>query len=263
VGRLVSDVSPDDRGFALGHGLFETLLWVDHHLGHWDAHLARLERGSKVLGLPKPDQVECRNAVEKALIAAGSPSRAAVRLNWSAGVGGRGLDAPIQPQPVLTATAAVVAPPRGPASLATVEVRRNEHSPASRLKTLSYLDNVLARAEARAAAADEALMLNTAGEVACAAAANVFWIRHGVVCTPALACGVLDGIMRADTLRACTRLGLPFEEVQASPALLRGMPMFLTNSLVGVRAVSRLDGRELPPSPEIVTLARTVNPASR
>ena len=247
-------IAVDDRGFTLGHGLFETVLAVDGLLVQWKAHLDRLARGCPALGLPQPDPDGCRDAALAALAAAGRPQRAAVRLNWSAGGGGRGLEAPARPDPVLTATAAAISPPADSVSLATAHVRRNEHSPASRLKTLAYLDNVLARAQARAAGADEALMLNTAGEIACAAAANVFWIADGAILTPALECGVLDGVVRAEVLRACAALELPHEEVRAGPASLRGAPMFVTNSLLGVCSVARLDGESLPPSSLVVSL---------
>lgn len=252
----MSQVRADDRGFALGHGLFETILF-DGELRHWQAHLDRMARGCAALGLPAPHPEACRRAAEAALdqIPAG---RAAVRLNWSAGSGGRGLEPPAELSPVLTATAAPAAAPVGPARLATASVRRNETSPAARLKTLAYLDNVLARAEARAAGADEALMLNTRGEVACAAAANVFWIRDGAVFTPALGCGVLDGIVRARVLAACARLGVPTHEVRAEPQALAGAAIFLTNSLIGVRAVAALDGAAAPPSPLVDELSHIV-----
>eukprot|EP01030_Chromulinospumella_sphaerica_P018344 gene18344-18201_t len=111
------------------------------------------------------------------------------------------------------ATASASPAPAGPAVLVTVGVRRNEHSPASRLKTLSYLDNVLARREAGGA---EALMLNTAGEIACAAVANLFWVRDGRLFTPALDCGVLDGIMRGVVIDRARAKGIAVEEVACS-----------------------------------------------
>lgn len=251
-------VPADDRGFALGHGLFETVLFVRGEPVFWAAHLDRLARGCAVLGLPPPDPQACRRAADAALAEADAPARAAVRLNWSAGSGGRGLDPPAALGPRLSATAAAAASPAGPVTLATAAVRRNETSPASRLKTLAYLDNVLARAEARSAGAEEALMLNTRGEVACAAAANVFWIAEGAVCTPALACGVLDGIVRAEVLRACARLDIPAYEVRARPEEVRGTPMFLTNSLIGVRPVRRWDGAATPASPLTDALAEAL-----
>lgn len=239
-------VPHDDRGLLLGDGLFETLLARGGVLEHWEAHLARLIAGCAVLGLPAPDGAAalrlCQQAVEDAGL-----SRAAVRLTLTAGSGGRGLDRPAQAQPRMFATANASPAPVGPAQLVTVGVRRNEHSPVSRLKTLSYLDNVLARREAGPA---EALMLNTAGEVACAAAANIFWVEDGRLLTPALDCGVLNGIMRGVVIARARAKGITVEEVRADRAALDGATgLFLTNSLIGVRPVSMLDGRAVPESP--------------
>jgi len=259
----MTDIPLDDRGFTLGHGLFETVLWANERLEHWDAHVERLERGCRTLRLPPPDRGQMHQAALVALDAAGSPIRAAVRLNWSAGSGGRGLDLPAQLAPRLTASAASLAAASGPVRMVTAQVRRNDRSPTSRLKSLSYLDNVIARAEAREAGADEALMLNTAGEIACAAAGNVFWVRHEEVFTPDLGCGVLDGIMRREVIAACHALGLPVQEVYANPGRMAGAPMFLTNSLVGVQPVASLDGRDLPKSPLVSTIAKAVSRASR
>ncbi len=252
----------DDRGFTLGHGLFETVLWTPAGPAHWEAHRERLERGCGVLGLPRPDPGELLATAEAAVGEAGRPPRAAVRINWSAGPGARGLDPPEVYAPVLTASAAPLGDPPGPARLATAKVRRNDRSPTSRVKSLSYLDNVLARAEARAAGADEALMLNTVGEVACAAAANVFWIRHDEVFTPDLECGVLDGIMRREVIAACHRLGVPVQRVFANPGRIAGAPMFITNSLSGVRPVASLDGVTLPGSMLVKTIAKALIPGT-
>jgi branched-chain amino acid aminotransferase/4-amino-4-deoxychorismate lyase len=259
----MTDIPLDDRGFTLGHGLFETVLWTDGAPAYWDAHVERLERGCRTLRLPTPDRAALRAAADAALAAAGAPKRAAIRLNWSAGSGDRGLDPPSDPQPRLTASASALGPPPGPAKLVTAHVRRNDRSPVSRLKSLSYLDNVIARAEAREAGADEALMLNTAGEVACAAAANIFWVRHEEVFTPDLGCGVLDGIMRRQVIAACHGLGVPLQEVYTNPGRIGWTPMFLTNSLVGVRPVASLDGRDLPESKLIASIAKAISRAPK
>ncbi|RAK64793.1 aminotransferase class IV [Phenylobacterium kunshanense] len=258
----MTDIRIDDRGFTLGHGLFETVLWAPAGPAHWDAHRERLERGCRTIGLPLPDRGELLAAAEGAAARLGGAERGAVRINWSAGPGARGLDPPDVFAPVLTASASPLGPPPGPVTLATAKVRRNDRSPASRVKSLSYLDNVLARAEARAAGAEEALMLNTAGEVACAAAANIFWIRHEEVFTPDLDCGVLDGIMRREVIAACHRLGVPVQEVFANPGRIAGAPMFITNSLVGLRSVSSLDGAPLPASPLVKAIVKVLSPGT-
>ncbi|RYF87832.1 MAG: 4-amino-4-deoxychorismate lyase, partial [Caulobacteraceae bacterium] len=204
-------VPHDDRGLLLGDGLFETILARGGVLEHWAAHLMRLTAGCATLGLPSPDGAMALRLCEQAVADAGL-SRAAVRLTLTAGSGGRGLDRPAQAQLRLFATASASPPPTGPVDLVTVGVRRNEQSPASRLKTLSYLDNVLARREAGGA---EALMLNTAGQLACAAAANLFWSQGGRLLTPALDCGVLDGITRGAVIARARARGVPVEEVRA------------------------------------------------
>lgn len=259
----MTEIPLDDRGFTLGHGLFETVLWAGGTLEYWDAHAERMARGCRALGLPEPSPTALLTAAEEAVLAAGRPERAAVRLNWTAGSGVRGLDPPTRYEPRLTASAAASAAPVVPVRLATAKVRRNDRSPAARLKSLSYLDNVIARDEARAAGAEEALMLNTAGEVACAAAANVFWIRHEEVFTPSLDCGVLDGVMRRQAIAACHALGIPVEEVFATPSRVAGAPMFITNSLIGVRQAASLDAIALPGSPLIAAIAKAVSRARK
>ena len=246
----------DDRGLLLGDGLFETLLWVDGQVECLDAHLARLEAGCQTLGLPAPDLDEaarlCRAAPGEAGLDTG---RAAVRLTLTAGSGGRGLERPAAPVIRLAARAAAAIPVSTPADLVLARTRRNEGSPAARLKTLSYLDNVLARSEARAAGADEAVMLNNRGDLACAAAANLFWIADDRLFTPALSCGVLNGIVRARVLAKAAALGAPTVVVAARIEALEGaQAVFLTNSLIGIRPVARFEGRAFAPHPLVERL---------
>lgn len=248
----------DDRGFTLGDGVFETVLAEGGRLVCLDLHLARLARSAAIIGLPMPDVEHARAAAVRALEDSGlTRNRAAVRVNWSAGSGGRGLDRPPSPAPKLTAMAAAAPRVMGPATLHVASVRRNESSPASRAKTLSYLDNVMARREARAAGADEAVLLNTCGELACAAAANLFWIREDRLFTPALACGALDGTVRRQLLDCATALGVKTAEVAVDAVVLSTADaVLLTNSLIGVRHASM--GGGLRTHPLIATLASTV-----
>jgi len=241
----------DDRGLTLGDGLFETVLAVGRDLVLWNEHVARLQRGSVALGLPTPAPDELLTAARTALEEAGlKDARAAVRLTWTAGSGGRGLDRPAPMTGRLYAVAAPAPESDQMARLAMATIRRNPASPTSRFKTLSYVDNVLARAEARAAGADEALLLNTSGELACAAAANLFWAEGEALYTPRLDCGVLDGVVR-DMIVGQAGVA----EVRAWPACLeRATAVYLTNSLIGVREAVSLDARPL--SRDGVMLAR-------
>jgi branched-chain amino acid aminotransferase/4-amino-4-deoxychorismate lyase len=253
-------IPTDDRGFTLGDGLFETVLAREGRLSRPAAHLDRLAAGCASLGLAAPDRALAERLMLQALTDAGlTDSRAAVRLTLSAGSGGRGLDRPEAPVPRLVASAHPAAKPQAPARLITSQVRRNDRSPAARLKALSYLDNVLARAEARATGADEALMLNTRDQVACAAAANLFWIEGEVLVTPPLDCGALAGTMRAQVLEAASRLGVVVREVAAAPeAIASARAIFLTNALIGVRPVREFDGRSLGPHPLAARLGDAV-----
>jgi len=239
----------DDRGLLLGDGLFETLLFTRGELVLAEAHTGRMAHGAAMLGLPAPAPaafVECALA---AIREAGlSQARAAVRVTLTAGSGGRGLDRPTELVPRLFATAAPSTRPTATAALVVAQARRNQASPASRLKTLAYLDNVLARREATAAGAGEAVMLNTLGEVACAAAANLFWLKHDVLFTPAPETGCLDGIMARQVAAAAATLAIEVRQVRAPAEALAGADaIFLTSSLIGVRP-AYMAGRP-PPAP--------------
>ena len=251
-------VPPDDRGLLLGDGLFETILFRAGRPVLWEEHVQRLARGCAVLGLDEPDTEHLVQAALTALSTTGlQQARAAVRLTWTAGSGSRGLERSPAVQPRLIATAAPSQRPAGPAILALSAIRRNETSPTSRLKSLSYLDNILARRQARSAGADEALVLNTRGELAGCTAANLFWLEGNRLNTPALDCGVLDGIMRAQVLAAAPALGLKPVEIRTDVQALDGAAaIFITNSLIGVREAAALDGRALAVDERIKGLAQ-------
>ena len=250
----------DDRGLLLGDGLFETILWRDGGLVLLEDHAARMAAGCQTLGLPVPEALHLAECAGRAIERTGlAHARAAVRLTLTAGSGSRGLERPAIVQARLFGQASESPVLTEPVTLATARVRRNANSPASRLKTLAYLDNVLARREARLAGAEEALMLNGRDEVSCAAAANVFWVDDDRLFTPALDCGVLEGVMRRQVLMAARRLGADAREVrEPAEALASAQAIFLTSSLAGVRRATRLDGRELGSHPLIDELGKAV-----
>jgi branched-subunit amino acid aminotransferase/4-amino-4-deoxychorismate lyase len=126
--------------------------------------------------------------------------------------------------------------------------RRNALSPTSRLKALPYLDNLIAREEAHARGADEALMLDTSGHLACASVANIFLWEGERLVTPAEECGILPGVTRAAILALAERQKIDVvEDMIAPPRLAQCDGAFLTNSLIGVMPLSRLDERDLAP----------------
>lgn len=245
----------DDRGLLLGDGLFETLLVTEGVVQDLASHLERMASGCLALGLPMLDRAAAAEEIVRAA-ASCAAQRAAVRLTLTAGSGGRGLDRPETTAVRLFATAAPSPRPEGPARVILAAARRNEGSIASRHKTLSYLDCVLARRQAREAGADEALMLNNRGEIASAAAANVFWVREGRLFTPALDCGVLAGTMRRRVIQAAESLGVETLEVHEAPVSLeRAEALFLTNALIGIRPVETYAGAPFAESRLVMRLA--------
>jgi branched-chain amino acid aminotransferase len=244
----VARIDPRDRGFTLGDGLFETLAARDGHPVDLPEHLARLARGSTVLELPLPvEATEVAMAIAQVLEANGlSAGPAALRLTLSRGVGSRGLLLPLDPKPNLVITASTFPHVLAHFDAATVPIRRNEGSPLSRIKSLNYLDNVLAQQQAQALGAQEALMLNNQGRIAGFARGNVFALIDGVWVTPPLADGVLDGITRAKILQNAHKHGFKVAERSLERAEIdRIGALFITNSLLGAVPIGRLDGQEM------------------
>src|ERR1700736_2795516 len=213
-GRIVmaeeAHVSIADRGLLLGDGLFETMAVHNAQVFDLNAHLERLASGLGVLGFVQAvDLPKLRSGIAR-YVAAEEASCAVLRVTVTRGAGPRGLAPPEAPRPAIFMTLSPMpALRKTPLSLHVATVtRRNEHSALSRIKALPYLDNVLALSEARAHGADDALLLNTRGTIACASVANVFAIRDGRLQTPPVCDGALPGTMRAVVLCLAKQAGL-------------------------------------------------------
>jgi branched-chain amino acid aminotransferase len=237
-------LAPDDRGFTLGDGLFETMRAYGGRVFRLRAHLERLRASADRLGIPVPPDLE--DAV-RATVAASGLDSAAVRLTVSRGVGGVGLAPPEPARPTVVITARPYAPAERWYSdgLRTVFARGrlSEHALTAGMKRLGYLDQVAAQAEARAAGADEALFLDTAGHLAEGAASNVFLVVGGALWTPPLSCGVLPGITRGVVLELAAASGIPVREEPVPPGALRDADeAFLTSSLRALVPVVAIGG---------------------
>ncbi len=250
VARNQARIDVADRGLLLADGLFETLRAYDGRPFRLADHLQRLGRAAVELGIPLPvDMPDLAGAVD-ALLAANRllQGDAALRITLTRGVGQRGLLPPENPEPTLMITATAYHPPEAAAMSAVfVAIRRNEGSPLSRLKSLNYLDNVLAARDAAAQGADEAIMLNNRGHAVCGARSNVFALVEDVLVTPPLADGALGGITRHLVLEAVRDLGLQAAERSLLPGELEhAREIFLTNSLLEIMPLGRLGPRDLP-----------------
>jgi branched-subunit amino acid aminotransferase/4-amino-4-deoxychorismate lyase len=245
----------DDRGLLLGDGLFETVLVADGAPRLLEDHLRRWRQGADLLGLPEPPRSAALTPlIDEAIHRAAIPW-GALRLNWSRGGGGRGIDLPSAKDPPLepsfwlqlSAWRPTFAPVRVMVSEAE---RRHPGNVASRCKTLAYGWAVQARREARAAGADDALVRNTAGDLCCATTANLVLRLGGCWLTPPASSGCLPGVMRGRALA----LGLVQEAPLTLGALEEAEGGLLLNSLdcrplapwrQGVREGARMEAREL------------------
>lgn len=238
-------VSPRNRGLTLGDGLFETILAVNRVALWREEHLARLKASAQVLGIGFPAD-EIRTALD-ALLAAGGENPHVLRLTLTRGATARGLGGASK-EPVVIATldpfdTRLIGQP---ATLITSRFRRSTSSIAATHKTLSYADNIAAAREADGAGADDALLLNTDGRVACTTIANIFVVKGKRLITPARSEAILPGIIRSVVLAEAKALGFTAEETTINPEqLLDADAVFLTNSLRLVRPVTHIDGNAM------------------
>jgi branched-chain amino acid aminotransferase len=217
-----------DRGLTLGDGVFDTAAAHNGRVFLRDAHLERFAAAAKALAIPFPG-AEASEALDALAAAIGDGT---VRLTLTRGRGARGLAPPKDPKPLLFGAATPAPRPFPILSLATTAIRRNETSPAARIKALPYLDAIFGFEEARAKGADEALFLNTQGRVVCLASANLFAVFGLQVATPRLSDGVLAGTVRAFVLSKAADLGLKaIERSLDFSDLLRADALFATSSL--------------------------------
>ncbi|MBT3359495.1 MAG: 2-keto-4-methylthiobutyrate aminotransferase, partial [Rhodospirillales bacterium] len=240
VGEGEARIRVDDRGFLLGDGVFETIAVRDSNPLRLERHLARLAHGLRVCGIVPPYSRDDLEAAVRRTAEENGIEHGTIRLTVSRGPAPRGLRPPTKASPSVLIMAFVqsLAPPKPVKAVIAASTRRNEHSPLSRIKSLNYLEGILALKEAEDRGADEALLLNTAGFLAEASAANVFCVIGGKTATPPTRDGALPGVMRAAVIEA-----IGAAEQSITPDQLESASeVFLSNS-GGIRAVVEIDGR--------------------
>lgn len=252
-------ISPADRGFTLGDGIFETIRVANGAPRHLPLHLARLRQGADQLGLAVPLSGAQFQTAISALLAASALQNATLRITLTRGAGPRGLLPPANPTPTLLITCApfIAAAPEISAIICQ-STRRNEFSPLSHIKSLNYLDSITARREAAARGAEDAIMLNTKGDAVAASAANLFVLQNGSWATPPVRDGALAGTLRARLL-AC---GLAHEAPLPPESLFSAACVCLGNAL-SVRMLTMLDGQALQTNAAAAQALRLVWEAAR
>lgn len=232
-------ISVFDRGLLYGDGLFEVLRTWDGRAVDLEAHLDRLYASASALELRAIERTRLAAAARATITAAG-PGDHRIRILITRGPG-----AVTAPMAELGPGRAIVIAEPLPALPVTVSLAVVDWPlpPGPGHKRLAYVDHLIARELARRAGADEAIRLDTRGEVAECSTANLFAVIAGEVVTPPLATGALPGVTRARVLALCPGLGLVARERPLGlPAVRTADELFVTSAVRGVVPANRLDG---------------------
>jgi 4-amino-4-deoxychorismate lyase len=237
-------IDPADRGLAYGDGLFETIAIRRGLVRYLDFHLERLAAGCARLHIDCPPKAELEGKIRQA---AGVFERGTIKLILTRGTGPRGY-APPRPA---TPTIILLADPderRFESALAvvTLRTRLSEHEVLAGIKHLCRLEQVLGRLELDQLDADEGLMATTRGTVIGGTSRNLFAVFGSEIKTPDLTLAGIEGVMRRAVLAGAAEAGYKADVTVLSEADLRAADeIFMTNALVGIQSVTRLDERPL------------------
>jgi branched-chain amino acid aminotransferase len=243
-------VSVFDHGLLFGDGIFEGIRFYNGRVFRLEQHLERLWNSARSICLTIP---MTRQEMTEALLETIRQNHLRdgyIRLVVTRGVGNLGLNPEQCKNPsviIIVATIALYHEDfyRKGLSIVTVATRRS--NPASlnpAVKSLNYLNNVMARIEANLASADEALMLNDAGNVAECTADNVFIIKHGQIFTPPITAGALQGITRSVVFDIGSEFGIKVIEADFTRHdIFVADECFLTGTAAEIVPVVKADGR--------------------
>lgn len=237
-----------DRGFLYGDGVFETMRSYSGEIFLLKRHMERLRRSAELIGLMLPkDEAATVEAIRETL-RANDLENAIIRVSVTRGTGPRGIDPTVETSPTFVVMAwPFTAYPaeyfeRG-VELIIAQTRRNSASSLDPgIKSMNFLNNILAKGEASRAGAFDALMLNPEGHVAECTVSNIFFVRDGVVHTPSLASGILAGMTREHVISMARGLGHSLKEgLYAPDELFSAHEVFLTGTSIEVLPVRRVD----------------------
>lgn len=260
-------VSAFDHGFLYGDGLFESMTVTNRRIFKFSEHLDRMERSARALKLTLPETRERIAGIVKECVRKSNVDNVYLRVVVSRGAGYPLLDPRVTDKATLAVLLHDPAPPAETGSsyrakgaglrLKTAGVRKvPSESFEARVKSLNYLNNVMARIEAVESGFDEAVLLDVRGFVAEAPGENIFVVKGGVLKTPK-AHNVLDGITRKVVLEIAEQEGIPAEEADLTLYdLYTADECFLTSSFSRVHAVAEVDGRPIPAPGSITTRLR-------
>lgn len=253
-GQLVpkeqATVSVYDHGLLYGDGVFEGMRSYSGNVFQLTEHLDRLWQSALAIALTIPTTKEALAAEVNRTLQANSLVDAYIRLVVTRGSGSLGLDPNrcSNPQVIIITDKIALYPDefyRDGLDLITAATIRNHPAALSpRIKSLNYLNNIMAKIEGLRAGCVEALMLNHKGEVAECTGDNIFIISRGRLCTPPIDAGILEGITRNAVIELARQLEIPVAEIPMTRHdVMVADECFLTGSAAEVIPVVRLDGR--------------------
>jgi 4-amino-4-deoxychorismate lyase len=250
-GKAGDSVSALDRGFQYGDGIFETLAVANGEPLLWDAHMRRFFRGATRLGLEAPAEELLRR--EAGQVCAGV-KRGVLKIVLTRGISGRGYAPAMDAAP--TRTVGLLPWPDYPArhrtdgvSVQFCHTLITRHNILAGLKHLNRLEQILARMELKNDCT-EGLMQDETGHVIEGTMTNLFIVSRDTLLTPDLSLSGVAGVMRDLVLERAPALSLDSRIVGLKREhILDADEMFLTNSLIGVWPVRRIDSREYPVGP--------------
>jgi len=269
-GKLVpardASISVFDHGLLYGDGVFEGIRAYNGRVFMLPEHIARLYRSARAIDLAIPLTPA---AMVRAVLRTCRANRTAngyIRLIVTRGVGSLGLNPYTcrRPQVIIIAATIQLYPPRlyrqGLAVITAGTIRNHTESLSPQIKSLNYLNNILAKIEALNAGCGEALLLNPQGFVAEATGDNIFVVQGRRLTTPPPWCGTLEGITRNVVMRLATEAGYEVREgVLTRYDLYTADEVFLTGTAAEVIPVVRIDHRTIgsgKPGPVTGRLAR-------
>jgi len=240
-------VSVFDHGFLYGDGIYETMRAYDGKVFMLGRHIERLGRSAGLIHLQIPEAQVITDAVYSALQANGLEN-AYIRVSVSRGKGPVGLDPALCPLPTFVVIAEEFKGhpdelyAKG-VKLIIARTRRNLIAALDpKIKSLNFLNNILAKIEAKERNAYEAIMLNADGFIAEGTVCNIFFVRDGVLCTPSAEVGVLDGITRELVIGLAEKDGIPVEEGRYLPEdIFRAAEVFFTNTTSEIMPVAQIE----------------------
>jgi branched-chain amino acid aminotransferase len=245
-------ISVFDHGLLYGDGIFEGIRFYNGRVFRLEEHLLRLWDSARSICLEIPMTMPDMTEAVLETIRQNHLRDGYIRLLVTRGIGNLGLNPTQCKSPSVIIIAATIALYhedfyRKGLTIVTCATRRSNPAALNpAVKSLNYLNNVMARIEANLAGADEALMLNDAGNVAECTADNVFIVKHGQIFTPPVAAGALRGITRSVVFEIAAELGVKVRETDITRHdVFVADECFLTGTAAEIVPVVKADGRSI------------------